>query len=57
MQPPSALPAGGTPIRITYGGTTITGRLNDTSTARDLAAQLPLTLSFRDLMNQEKMAP
>jgi hypothetical protein len=56
MQPPSALPAGGTPTRITFGGAMITGRLDDTMTARDLVAQLPLTLSFRDLMNKEKTA-
>jgi hypothetical protein len=37
-----------------FGSTTLNGRLNDTPTARALAAQLPLTLPFRDLMSQEK---
>src|SRR3954447_26024360 len=38
----------GTPIRISFGGTQLTARLDDSATARDLAAQLPLTLTFRD---------
>jgi hypothetical protein len=46
----------GVPVRIRFGSTAITARLNDTSTARDLAGQLPLTLTFRDLMGQEKAA-
>jgi hypothetical protein len=46
----------GVPVRISFGSTTITARLNDTSTARALADQLPLTLPFRDLMSQEKAA-
>jgi hypothetical protein len=46
-----------TPIRITFGDTELTARLHDNSTARDLAAQLPLTLTFRDLNNVEKTAP
>jgi hypothetical protein len=50
-------PAGGTPIRITFGETELTARLDDNATARDLAAQLPLTLSFRDHNNVEKTAP
>jgi hypothetical protein len=61
---PSATPttasgeqAAGTPIRITAGDTEITARLLDTATARDLAAQLPLTLTFRDHNNVEKTAP
>ena len=32
-------------------------RLHDNATARDLAAQLPLTLTFRDHNNVEKTAP
>src|SRR3954451_12005083 len=36
----------GTPIRITFGDTELTGRLLDNATARDLGAQLPLTLTF-----------
>ena len=47
----------GTPIRITFGDTELTARLHDNPTARDLAAQLPLTLTFRDLNNVEKTAP
>src|SRR5215210_9103997 len=39
----------GTPIRITFGDTELTARLYDNATARDLAAQLPLTLTFSDL--------
>jgi hypothetical protein len=47
----------GTPIRITLGDTELNARLHDNATARDLAAQLPLTLTFRDLNNVEKSAP
>jgi len=46
-----------TPIRITFGDTELTGRLRDNATARDLAEQLPLTLTFRDHNNAEKTAP
>jgi hypothetical protein len=52
-----ASPAEGTPIRITFGDTDLTARLHDNATARDLAAQLPLTLTFRDHNNVEKTAP
>ena len=47
----------GTPIRITFGNTELTARLRDNATARDLAEQLPLTLTFRDHNNAEKTAP
>jgi hypothetical protein len=47
----------GTPIRITFGDTVLNARLHDNATARDLAAQLPLTLTFSDLNNVEKTAP
>ena len=50
-------PADGTPIRITFGDTVLNARLHDNATARDLAAQLPLTLTFSDLNNVEKTAP
>src|SRR4051812_20739040 len=40
-------PADGTPIRITFGDTELTGTLADNAIARDLVGQLPLTLSFR----------
>jgi hypothetical protein len=44
-------------MRITFGDTELTARLDDNATARDLAAQLPLTLTFRDHNNVEKTAP
>ena len=47
----------GTPIRITFGDTELTARLHDNAAARDLAAQLPLTLTFSDFNNVEKIAP
>jgi hypothetical protein len=47
----------GTPIRIAFGDSELTARLHDNATARDLAAQLPLTLTFRDNNNVEKTAP
>ncbi|RDI94464.1 hypothetical protein DV704_11945 [Meiothermus sp. QL-1] len=43
-------------MRIIIGDTILTGRLWDNATARDLIAQLPLTLSFRDFNNVEKIA-
>jgi hypothetical protein len=46
-----------TSVRISFGDTKLTGRLLDNATARDLAAQLPLTLTFRDHNNVEKGAP
>ena len=46
-----------TPVRITVGDTVLSARLFDNSTANDLAAQLPLTLTFRDLNAVEKTAP
>ena len=63
---PSPSPASGdqdanssesTPIRSTFGDTVLAARLHDNATAHDLAAQLPLTLTFRDLNNVEKTAP
>ena len=58
---PSASPASrdqdGTPIRIAFGSAQLTGRLSDNAAARDLAAQLPLTLTFRDHNSVEKTAP
>jgi hypothetical protein len=47
----------GMPIRISFGGTELTARLHDNATARDLVAQLPLRLNFRDHNNVEKTAP
>ena len=47
----------GTPIRITFDDTELTARLHDNATARGLAAQLPLTLTFSDFNNVEKISP
>lgn len=47
----------GRKIRITIGNTRLTAKLDDNATARDLAAQLPLTLTFRDHNGVEKTAP
>jgi hypothetical protein len=49
--------SGGTPIRISFRDTELTARLHDNATARDLAAQLPLILTFRDHNDAEKTAP
>src|SRR4051812_43706736 len=43
--PPPARTRPGVPVRLTFGSTVLHGRLNDTSTARALADQLPLTLT------------
>ncbi len=45
-----------TPIQVIIGDTVLTGRLWNNATARDLIAQLPLTLTFRDFNNLEKIA-
>ena len=52
----NADPSDSTPVRITFGDTELTARLHDSATARDLAAQLPLTLTFRDHNDVEKGA-
>jgi hypothetical protein len=44
-----------TAIRITVGGETVTGELNDSPTAQDLARQLPLTITLADFNNVEKV--
>ena len=44
-------------LRITFGDTELTARLDDNATARDLADQLPLTLTFSDHNGVEKTAP
>jgi hypothetical protein len=46
-----------TAFRIVIGDTVLTGHLFDNAAARDLAAQLPLTVTFRDLNAVEKTAP
>ena len=45
-----------TPIKITIADTVLTARLADNATARDLVAQLPLTLTFKDFNQVEKIA-
>ena len=55
---PTSQPATGeTQIRVIIGDTVLTVRLWDNATARDLIAQLPLTLTFSDYNSQEKLAP
>lgn len=55
---PTTQPASGeTQIRVIIGDTVLTGRLWDNAPARDLIAQLPLTLTFSDYHGQEKLAP
>jgi hypothetical protein len=54
---PTSQPATGeTQIRVTIGDIVLTGRLWDNATARDLIAQLPLTLTFSDFNSLEKIA-
>ena len=55
-QPDSEEPDTVTTIRITVGDQSFSGRLADNPTARDLAAQLPLTLGIRDFNGVEKIA-
>jgi len=47
---------GETQIRVTIKDTVLIGRLWDNATARDLIAQLPLTLTFSDFNGLEKIA-
>ena len=48
--------ASATAIRVIVEDTVLTGQLWDNATARDLIAQLPLTLTFRDFNGVEKIA-
>ena len=48
--------AGATGITITIGEDTYAATLADNPTARDFAAQLPLTLTFKDFNSVEKIA-
>lgn len=43
---PAAVAEGETPIRITVGDVVMTGRLNSTTMARNMAARLPVTLTL-----------
>ncbi len=54
--PTSQLATSETRIQVIIGDTVLTGRLWDNATARDLIAQLPLTLRFRDFNDVEKIA-
>ena len=56
VMPASQPAAGETQIRVTIGDTILIGRLWDNTTARDLIAQLPLTLAFRDFNGLEKIS-
>ncbi|MGB7979801.1 MAG: cyclophilin-like fold protein [Candidatus Nanopelagicales bacterium] len=55
---PSPTPEQGTPmdISITGAGVELRGTLDDTATARDFAALLPLTLALSDYAGTEKIA-
>jgi hypothetical protein len=53
---PATQEADMTTIRITIDDRWITAQLADNPTAQDLADQLPLTLTFRDLNSVEKIA-
>jgi hypothetical protein len=54
--PPDQRITSETPIRVIIRDTVLTGRLRNNATARDLIAQLPLTLTFRDFNSVEKLA-
>ena len=54
--PPDQRATSETPIRVIIEDTVLPGRLLDNATARDLIAQLPLTLTFRDFNSVEKIA-
>ena len=49
--------SGTTPVKLTVGDQSFTAELYDNPTARDLADQLPLTLSMNDLNGLEKTGP
>jgi hypothetical protein len=53
---PATQEADVTIVRITVDNRPITAQLADNPTAHDLADQLPLTLTFRDLNRVEKIA-
>ena len=54
--PDPTAPGRGTAILLAIGDTTVTGELWDNPAARDLAARLPLTLTFADFNAVEKIA-
>ena len=53
---PTSTPVAETPIRLSFDDTTLTARLVNDATALDLVSQLPLTLTFRDFNQVEKIA-
>ena len=53
----TAASADQTAFRVVIAETVLTGHLFDNAAARDLAAQLPLTVTFRDMNGVEKTAP
>jgi hypothetical protein len=55
-QPTTEEPDTVTAVRITVADQTVIAQLADNPTAQDLAEQLPLTLTFRDLNRVEKIA-
>jgi hypothetical protein len=55
-EPSAEPPLGKTRIKVTFGDIVLTARLADNATARDLAGQLPLTLTFKDFNKVEKIA-
>jgi hypothetical protein len=57
VAPMSTSADGASKFRVVIGDTTVTGHLFDNATARGLASQLPLTLTFSDLHGVEKGAP
>lgn len=54
--PGPTTPAPGTAVVVTIGDTPVRGRLWDNPAARDLAARLPLTLTFSEYNAVEKVA-
>lgn len=52
--PATPAASGGTPIRVTVGDQVFSAKLYDNPTARDLADQLPLTVTVDDLHGLEK---
>jgi hypothetical protein len=49
-------PGAATPIVLEIDGVKVSGRLDASATSESLLALLPLTLSFRDMGGQEKLA-
>jgi hypothetical protein len=56
MSPTASSNVSETRVRLSFGDTTLTARLTNNATALDLLSQLPLTLTFRDLNQVEKIA-